>query len=226
MGSIGEHALNVGERVVAQATRAAAITTLQTRPTRLRRDQAEKLREALLPFEAGFGDAMGDAVRAMIGTLDRKTATSEKWTFVMLSPSQNALVVNHIAEHSSRPLPAMKVWALCFEHLRTDTGEIILRRDEIAEKVGLPANKLSEVMTELEEFGAIIRKREKVDGMKGRGLVRYFMNPRVATHVGGAARDDAQRAAPPLRVVASAARGSERPTARDLEAAGQLRLVD
>ncbi|GGE97241.1 hypothetical protein GCM10011404_32960 [Sphingomonas prati] len=36
-------------------------------------------------------------------------------------------------------------------------------------------------MTELESIGAIIRRRERVAGMRGRGIVRYFINPRVAS---------------------------------------------
>jgi hypothetical protein len=171
-----------------------AIVVLKTKPERLRQDQAEVLRQALLPFE----EAMPDAVRSLIGHIDRATASRNRWTFIMLSPEQNAAVVNYLAEHSTRPVVAMRLWALCFKHLRNDTGEILLRRDEIAEALGQRSREVSTLMGELEVFGAIIRKTEKVAGMKGRGLVRYFMNPRVATCLGGADRDKAQKAAPPL----------------------------
>ena len=40
--------------------------------------------------------------------------------------------------------------------------------------------------------------------MRGPGMVRYFMNPNVATHLAGKARDEAQAAAPKLRVVTPA----------------------
>ena len=56
-------------------------------------------------------------------------------------------------------------------------------------------------MGELEACGAIIRRREKVAGMRGPGRARYFMNPRVGTHLTGVARDTAQEAAPQLRLV-------------------------
>ncbi|MDE8343997.1 MAG: hypothetical protein POG24_09280, partial [Acidocella sp.] len=75
---------------------AATITTLQTRPDRLRADQAEQLRQALLPF----ADDMPDAVRDLRRHIDRQTASRKRWTFVMLSPSQNAAVVNYIAANS------------------------------------------------------------------------------------------------------------------------------
>jgi CRP-like cAMP-binding protein len=174
-----------------------AIVQLKTRPDRLRQDQADLLRQALLPFE----DQMPEAVRSLIGHLDRQTASRNKWTFVMLSPDQNAIVVDYLADHSKRPLVAVKLWALCFKHLRTDTGEIMLTREEIAEKLGQRAPEVSEMMTELVEFGAIIRKRQKVGGMKGPGMVHYFMNPRVATHLAGKERDEAQSDAPLLRLI-------------------------
>jgi hypothetical protein len=174
-----------------------AIVLLKTKPDRLRQDQAEQLRQALLPFE----EAMPEAVKTLIGHIDRQTASRNKWTFVMLSPEQNSIVVDYLADHSARPLVAVKLWALCFKHLRTDTGEILLNRGEIAEKLGQKPEEISKLMTELENFGAIIRHRQRVAGMKGPGMVHYFMNPRVATHLSGQERDKAQSDAPLLRLM-------------------------
>ena len=56
-------------------------------------------------------------------------------------------------------------------------------------------------MHELAGIGAIIVHREKVAGMRGRGRAVYLMNPNVATNLTGAARDKAQGAAGPLRLV-------------------------
>lgn len=53
-------------------------------------------------------------------------------------------------------------------------------------------------MGELVKMDAIIRRRERIAGLRGPGLVRYFMNPRVATHLENHARDIAQAAAPTL----------------------------
>jgi CRP-like cAMP-binding protein len=178
-----------------------AIVRLQTKPDRLRRDQAEELRQALLPFE----DQMPGAVRELIGHIDRQTASRERWTFVMLSPEQNAAVVRHLVHHSKRPLVAVQLWALCFEHLRHDTGEIMLTRQEIADKLGQKPPEVSAIMSELAEFGAIIRAGNTVihvpPGAGGRKLARYFMNPRVATHLAGRERDDAQAEAPLLKLM-------------------------
>lgn len=174
------------------------IVTLQTRPDRLRRDHEEAARQALLPLE---GVIPGDLMRDIVGLLDRRSASRNKWTFVMLSPAQNGLVVRYLADHSERPVLALKAWALCFEHLRNDTGEVLLTREQFADNLGVALQHVSNVMSELVEFGAIIRRRERVGGMRGPGLVRYFMNPRVATHLAGVERDKAQDDAPQLRLV-------------------------
>lgn len=174
------------------------IVELATRPDRLRKGQEEELRQALLPFE---DRVPGGVFRQMMQVIDRSTSSRNKWTFVMLSPEQNGIVVNYLAKHSERPIAAMQVWALCFQYLRIDTGEVMLTRDELAEKVGVHSDHLSRIMSELVAFGAITRRREKVGGMKGPGLVRYFMNPRVATHLGGIERDKAQDEAPLLRLI-------------------------
>ncbi|RZL28329.1 MAG: hypothetical protein EOP64_04855 [Sphingomonas sp.] len=171
----------------------ATIQKLLSRPGQLRAEQAQRLRDALLPFEAEMPDQVGH----LIGQIDRKTAARNGWTFVMLSPSQNAAVVGYLAEHSDRPIVAMRLWAMCFEYLRNDTGEIMLRRDEIAEKLKEQPDTVSRIMSQLEEIGAIIRRRERVSGMRGPGLVRYFMNSVVGTHLTGAARDKAQADAAP-----------------------------
>lgn len=177
------------------------IVELRTRPDRLRRDQETALREALLPFE---DDMPGGVMRELFTLIDRRSASRNKWTFVMLSPEQNMLVVQYLTANSERPLLAVNVWALCFQHLRIDTGEVMLAREELAEKLGTSADQISRVMSELVAFGAITRRRQKVGGLRGPGLVQYFMNPRVATHLGGAERDKAQQDAPLLRLIEAA----------------------
>jgi len=174
------------------------LVELVTRPDRLRKGQEEELRQALLPFEDQIS---GQVFREIMKVIDRRAASRGKWTFVMLSPEQNGQVVEYLVANSTQPLVAVRVWAICFQYLRIDTGEIMLTRDELAEKVGIDSANLSRIMSELEAFGAISRRRQKIGGMKGRGMVRYFMNPRVATHLAGAERDKAQDDAPLLRLV-------------------------
>ena len=95
----------------------------------------------------------------------------------------------------------MLLWAELFDHLRRDTGEIMLTRDQLVELIGEHPTNVSRIMRELESIGAIITRREKVPGMRGPGRAVYFMNPNVATNLSGGARDRAQTEAPKLRLV-------------------------
>jgi hypothetical protein len=119
----------------------------------------------------------------------------------MLSPEQNAVVARWLRRHSRQPTLALALWSELFTALRRDTGEVMLTRDELAERVDTSAGEVSRVMHELAGIGAIIIHRERVPGMRGRGRAVYLMNPNVATNLTGAARDRAQGEAPPLRLV-------------------------
>lgn len=98
----------------------------------------------------------------------------------MIRPAQNAAVVDWLEANSKRPMKAMRVWALLFDHLFPHTGQVMLTREEIAEKVGITADHVSAIMRELVAFGAIFSEREKIAGMRGPGFVRYYMNRHVA----------------------------------------------
>jgi hypothetical protein len=174
----------------------ATLHRLRTKRQRLRNEQASALRQMVLDFE-GLPD---DAVRAIIGAIDRETVADNGWTFVMLSPAQNRAVVNWLLEHAERPREAVALWVLLFEHLDRGTGMIVLTRDELAEQVGTHPDHVTRIMAELESIGAISRRRERVAGMRGPGVARYFMNPNVGTHLLGQVRDEAQAQASPLKL--------------------------
>jgi hypothetical protein len=109
----------------------------------------------------------------------------------MLSPAQNRLVVRWINANAKRPRISAALWAEFFCHMRTDTGEIVMTRAEMMEAAGASSPHISHALAELHGMGAVIRHREGRD-------VRWFMNPRVGTHLTGIARQEAQASAPPL----------------------------
>jgi predicted ArsR family transcriptional regulator len=109
----------------------------------------------------------------------------------MLSPAQNRAVVKWLLQHADRRREALDLWSLLFEHLDRHTGMILLTRDEIAEQVGAHPDNVTRIMADLESIGAIARRRERVAGMRGPGVVRYFMNPGVATNLVSHERDKA-----------------------------------
>jgi hypothetical protein len=174
----------------------ATLHRLRTKRQRLRREQAAALRQMILEFE-GLPD---HAARAIIGAIDRETAAENGWTFVMLSPAQNRAVIDWLLEHAERRREAIALWALLFEHLDRHTGMILLTRDELAEQVGAHPDNVTRIMADLESIGAISRRRERVAGMRGPGMARYFMNPNVGTHLVGLVREKAQAQASPLKL--------------------------
>jgi CRP-like cAMP-binding protein len=124
---------------------AATLRRLRTKADRLLADQADALRQLVLDYPALPERARGEIVAA----IDRQAAAENGWTFVMLSPSQNKAVQRWLVENSKRPQKATILWAELFDHLRRDTGEVLLSRDELAERVGTDPDSVSRIMHEL-----------------------------------------------------------------------------
>jgi len=166
------------------------VTRLRTQKDRLQEDQANLLKQAILPF-AETSPAMRDAVGRLYVQIKNLTTPDPGTTepFVMIRPAQNAAVVDWLEANSKRPMKAMRVWALLFDHLMPHTGQIMLTRGEISEAIGIRADDVSQIMNELVKFGAIFSERERVEGLRGPGLVRYYMNRHVA-EVGSRATQD------------------------------------
>lgn len=97
-----------------------------------------------------------------------------------------------------------------FSFLVPETGEVLLRRDQFADELGVAPRVVSTIMSELVAFGAMRRERVRIAGMRGPGAVRYFVNPNAGTHMSGKARDDAQAAHPVLELVGGSVQASER----------------
>src|SRR3954467_7670984 len=107
---------------------AAQIARLRTKADRLRSDTAAQLRQLVLGFDGLPERARGEIVAA----IDRQTTSEAGWTFVMLSPEQNAAVMRWLRSNSRFPTMALAVWGELFPALRRDRGEIVLTRDELA----------------------------------------------------------------------------------------------
>jgi CRP-like cAMP-binding protein len=178
---------------------AAKLHRLRTGRERIEAEQADMLRQLVLDFPDLPDRARGEIIAA----IDRRTASDHGWPFVMIGPEQFAFVNRWLGQNSKRPLLAYALWGELFTALRRDTGEIMLTREEMAERIGTDPGTITKIMAELESIGAISRRREKVAGLRGPGMVRYFMNPNVATHLAGKARERAQAEAVPLDLAPS-----------------------
>lgn len=169
---------------------AATIRSFQSRRDRLTTKQNEQLRLDLTrsATDLGIGDEL---LSPLIAAIDQHTASQKRWPFIMIGPKQNREVLRWLRHNSKRPQAAAELWALLFTAIRSDTGEVVLTRDDIADELGIAPGNVSRIISELESIDAVMRRR---DGRR----VRYFVNPRAATHLAGAERDKAQADAPEI----------------------------
>ena len=184
------------EKAVEQQARVAAPTPQQEgfRIASLaaagREKRAEESRQ-FVKLARSFGfDA--DLLKKIDQAAEVHVVARDRERFIMVTTSQNLAVVRWISENSARPHKANLLWALIFDHVHPNTGEIMLTRAEIAERLDDLPRHVSSLMGELASINAIERRKQ------GRE-VKYFLNPHIATHLPGAsAREAARDAAGPL----------------------------
>lgn len=189
------------------------------RSNRLRPDQSAPVREAVvsawhqsggLPeVDAIFGRALDE--------LDALTAPAIEKGFVMAFMEFVEAVSDHLASPgvSARPLVAVRLWLRCIGRLDIETNEILATRQELAASVGVSARDVSRVMSELVRINAVRREVSREGKSRGAGVVRFFLNERVANHLPKGRREAAVAAAPALTVVVGGIPPSERrPRAR------------
>lgn len=166
--------------------------------TKLGEERAKRRREEAHDFarQARRLGLEGDTLARIDAAAQAHAARPETWIFVMISPEQNAEVVDWLEANSRRPQKAIKLWSRLLVHLRIDTGEIMATRQELADRIGETPQNLSSIMTELASINAIRREKH------GRE-VRYFLNPHIATHLSSPSARAAARegAGPVLRSV-------------------------
>lgn len=123
----------------------------------------------------------------------------------MLSLIQTAAIWDAIRAlpMDSRPNQVRHAFDLAMLNLRQDTGEIMLTRDQLAEKIGCASKHVSTIMGTLETMGVVRRERRRIPGLQGRGMAVYFINPHVAWNgdLGVRKQEAARYEAPTLRLI-------------------------
>jgi len=171
---------------------AAQIKRLQPKDKQNKQKQIEQL-QAMLDL---FPEINESKAASLLWEIKRKNKLNDynTWTFIMISPEQNNAVVQWLATNSKRRIEAMQLWSMLFEYVHRETGQIMLSRQEIANKINISLNDISRIMSELESINAILKKKE------GRGVI-YYMNPNVANHYSQEIRKEAQKSAPTLKLI-------------------------
>jgi hypothetical protein len=190
---------------------AAEIDRLRTGRQRLRAERAAELRQLVIDFEG----LDGEAARRIVAAIDRETAAEKGMTFVILSAEQNAQVVDAIHAAATRPALTARLWAKLFTRLNAQTNEIVCSRADLAAELNAPPRHVSTALHELAKLNALTFT---TDGRH----TRWFMNPRVASHLPGAAREAAQAGSPELNLPSNVV-PLQRPT--KLRSRSHVRLV-
>jgi len=172
---------------------AAKIKRLQPKDKLAKQEQLEQLQ--LLLVEQ-FPELDEKKASALLWDIKRKNKLNDpnKWTFIMINAEQNFAVVKWLNKNSKRRNEAVLLWALLFDNVHRETGQIMLTRQEIADKLEIRHNNITAIMSELESINAIIKEKE------GRG-VTYYMNPSVGTHLPQEDRDKERGKAPKLELI-------------------------
>lgn len=165
------------------------------------------------------GDQLPEQAReAVLNALHRFTRDPDEsiWPggYSMLSRDQTAAVWDGIRAlpADKRPNHVRHAFDLALLNLRQDTGEIMLTRDQLAEKIGTSPANISRIMGTLEEMGVVTRKRRRIEGMQGPGQAAYFLNPHVAWNGSLEVRkQEAAKHAPPLLRLMEGGAGSDHP---------------
>jgi len=171
---------------------AAYIKHLQSKDKQIKQQDLFELQEIL----ERFPELKEKDISSLVWKIKRENKLNDPntWTFIMISPEQNKLVVDWLDDNSTQPRKSVRLWALLFENIHRETGQIMLSRQELADKMTLRPNNISRIMSELESINAIIKKKD------GRGVI-YYMNPNVANHYPQEIREKSQKEAPKLKVI-------------------------
>jgi hypothetical protein len=157
------------------------------RPKRelVKRETAEAIEGQLLLYPDA--DLPAQPRAAILNALHRVTHpddTNGIWPggFTMISREQTAVIWDAIRKlpGSERPEKVRHAFDLILLNLNWNTGEVMLTRDEMAAKMECSPANVSRVMGTLERMGVIRRERRRVEGMQGRGMAVYVINPHVA----------------------------------------------
>lgn len=182
---------------------------------RSKRQQAERDEAAAAAAQLSLlspdllGQLPGSAQQAIsraVGALQRHARPDTEeglWPggYTMLSRTQTAAIWDAIRAlpPDDRPNQVRHAFDLVLLNLRQDTGEVLLTRDQLAERIGCASKNVSTIMGTLERMGVIRRERRRIEGVQGRGVAVYFINPHVAWNGSLDARKaEAAEVKPPL----------------------------
>lgn len=165
--------------------RSETVVRLVPKRERVEREAAEQVATAIMSLPSHVAPPF--VLHTLLNALSRVTAPDTErglWPggFVMLSQRQIGAIWDAIRElpGASYPGRVRHAFDLVLLNLRPDTGEVMLTREQLAERMGCDSHAVTKAMGVLKRLGVIMTERRKVEGMRGPGVVAYFINPHAA----------------------------------------------
>jgi len=130
----------------------------------------------LLSILERFPELNERKISSLLWEVKRKNKINlpEDWTFIMISPEQNLVVVNWLISKSKRPLNAVKLWALLFDNVHRETGQIMLTRQELANKLNVHAANVTHIMKPRTPSNSVNLKRVDCSSLRIIYILLYF----------------------------------------------------
>ncbi len=132
-----------------------------------------------------------ELARELLAYVERRTEAASAWRFVMAGPVEEEAVLRWLCDNAIRLRVSIRLWGAFHANLHSGTNQILMDRALMMERAGASSSHVSDALAEFLAIGAVERRREG-------GAVLWFLSTKLATHLAGAARVEAQRAAPPL----------------------------
>jgi hypothetical protein len=176
----------------------ATVRQFRSRADKAQASKTQQLRQLLLDLEPLLPSA---SVGEVLNALPPDEADESDPRFIMLYIEDFNAVADWLEEHSCSPRVASRLLRQMLRFVHPTTQEILRSREELAELVGCTPREVSRVMQEMVSIQAVRRERRPVEGVRGPGVVRWYVNPRLGTHLPREARRVARANAPDLHLV-------------------------
>jgi hypothetical protein len=176
----------------------AKVRQFRSRADKTQASKVDQLRQLLLGLEPLLPSA---PVGEVLNALPPDEADASDPRFIMVYIEDFNAVADWLEEHSRSPRAAIRLLRQMLRFVHPTTQEVLRSREELAELVGCTPREVSRLMHELLSIQAVRRERRPVEGMRGPGTVRWFVNPRLGTHLPKGLRRMAYDQAPELKLV-------------------------
>jgi hypothetical protein len=177
---------------------AAKVREFRSKAQKAQARRAGQLRQLLLDLEPLLPSApVGELLNAL--PLDEADASDPR--FIMIYIEDFIAVADWLEEHSRSPRAATRLLRQMLRFVHPTTQEVLRSREELAQLAKTTPAEVSIIMNELLTIQAVRRERVPVKGMRGPGVVRWYVNPRLGTHLPKELRKLAHAQAPELKLV-------------------------